>query len=94
MMHSTQTFLTTLGLWDGGTPMIDPMQIHALTWVTIIPLAFLISLAYKSVRVGNATPQVIAQQTLKMGLQVLGGMAILGATLHVFLSFIVPLFRG
>lgn len=86
--------MTTLGVWGGGTPFIDPMQIHSLVWITLVPLALLVSVAYKSVRVGEAAPRALVIQSAKMGAQILAGMLVLGVVIHIFLTFVVPFFRG
>ena len=86
--------LTTLGLWDGGTPLIDPMSAHGGVWVSIVPLAVFVALAYKSIRVREATARVLVVQTAKMAAQILAGMVVLGLGLHVFLEYVVPLLRG
>jgi len=85
--------ITTLALWNGGAPLIDPMDIHDLAWVTIVPLTLFVAIAYKSVRVPEATPRALIRQSLLMWVQTLAGMALLGAGIHVFLTYIVPFLR-
>lgn len=71
-----------------ATPFIDPLDAHRLWWVFLVPLALLISLAYKAVR--QPTLDHIVREVALMTAQVLIGMIALGAALFVFIEWIVP----
>ena len=80
------------GLWQGGTPFIDPMNIHDQWWLTIIPLAFLVSMAYKATRVPELTH--FWRQVWLMTLQILIGLILFAFGVHVLLEWIIPALRG
>lgn len=69
-------------------PFIDPINLHDRWWLTLIPLALGISLAYKAVRVKSF--DTYAREVLWMTTQIVGGMALLAALLYVFVDVIVP----
>jgi len=78
------------GLWNGGTPFIDPMNIHNTWWLTLIPLAFFLSLAYKAVRAKSVQGLTFFRGVATLTLQIVLGMIGLAAALHLFLA-ITPL---
>lgn len=70
-------------------PFIDPINLHDRWWLTLLPLALGISLAYKAIRV--KTFDGYAKQVLLMTAQIIGGMILLSAILYVFVDVIVPM---
>ncbi|MCA9293788.1 MAG: hypothetical protein KDA20_08240 [Phycisphaerales bacterium] len=80
------------GLWQGGTPFIDPMNIHDQWWLTVIPLVFLVAMAYKGTRVQDLAHYW--RQVWLMTLQTLIGLILFAFGVHVLLEWIIPLLRG
>lgn len=70
-------------------PFLEPLQIHDQWWLTIIPLAFLVAVAYKAVRVRAF--DVYWKQVLMMTVQIVVAMVALAVAQHVFVEIIVPL---
>lgn len=70
-------------------PFLDPINIHEWWWVTIVPLAFGISMAYKAIRV--KTLDRYWMNVFVMTAQVVGAMILLAAGAHVVLEWLVPL---
>ncbi len=83
------------GVWRGGRPFIDPMDLHEWWWWTLAPMAVLISVAYKAVRTeqGSATfawPRY-ARGVALMSAQIVLGMMLLAVALHVLIEIAVPI---
>jgi hypothetical protein len=76
----------------GYRPFLDPLQIHDQWWLTLIPLALLISVAYKAVRV--RTFQAFPRAVLTMTVQIVVAMIALGVVQHLFVEIIVPALAG
>ncbi len=75
-------------------PFLDPLPLHDLWWVTILPLALGISAAYKAVRIPEtdlATPRYL-RHVLSMTIQSIGAMLGIWVGLVLLIEFIVPLF--
>lgn len=75
-------------------PFLDPLPLHDLWWVTIIPLALGISAAYKAVRIPDAdlaTPRYL-RHVFSMTTQAIGAMLGIWVGLVLLIEFIVPLF--
>ena len=78
------------GLWRSGRPFIDPMDVHGLWWLTLIPMALFISVAYKAVRVRRVPSASYAKGVALMTVQIVFGMMALAVALHVLVEFIIP----
>jgi hypothetical protein len=74
----------------GYTPFVDPLDLHDYWWFTIMPLAFGISLAYKSVRLHDLSR--VWPQTFLMTAQVVAGM--IGLAVAAFLIVEVIVYGG
>ena len=68
------------------TPFLDPLDLHALWWLTMAPLALGISIVYKAIRVGDL--RHYWRGVLVMTLQVLLGMVALAAGTFVVVELI------
>ncbi len=71
-------------------PFLDPLPLHDEWWLTLIPLAFLVSVAYKAVRVRTFRRGVYARQVLMMTVQIVVAMIALAVVQHLFVEVIVP----
>jgi hypothetical protein len=80
------------GLWQGGTPFIDPMNIHDSWWLTLLPLALLVSVAYKAVRMRSLERYWLG--VLIMTMQIVLALIAFAAGLHVLLELVIPFLRG
>lgn len=78
------------GLWRGGRPFIDPMDLHGAWWFTLVPLALFVSIAYKAVRVTNVPSASYMKSVLMMTVQISVGMVVLAVALHALVEFIIP----
>jgi len=74
-------------------PFIDPIALPGGTWwLTLIPLALLISVVYKAVRVSDMKRYV--PNVLLMTAQIIVAMALLAVGAHVLIIWIVPALGG
>lgn len=75
-------------------PFLDPLPLHDLWWMLLLPLAVGIAAAYKAVRIPD--DQLSAARYLRhvasMTLQTLAAMAALWLALVVLVEVIVPAF--
>lgn len=80
------------GAARGYTPFIDPLPLHDGWWLTIVPMAFLISVAYKAVRVPETERYfaAYAKQVALMTVQMVGGMVALATVVYMVVEVIVP----
>lgn len=74
-------------------PFINPLDLHDHWWLTLIPLAFFISMAYKAVRIPAVDRfwTVYWKQVLIMTLQIVGGMVLLSIAAYLIVELIVPM---
>lgn len=70
-------------------PLIDPLDLHQVWFLLLAPLALLISMAYKAVRVEDM--RRFWPATLWMTAQILVGMVSLGAAFYVVIEWLVPI---
>ncbi|HVZ93930.1 MAG TPA: hypothetical protein VG797_05420 [Phycisphaerales bacterium] len=70
-------------------PFLDPLDLHDRWWLTLLPLALGIALAYKAVRV--RTFDDYFKQVLTMTGMIILGMVASAAALYVFVQWIVPM---
>ncbi len=74
-------------------PFIDPIPLPGATWwLTLIPLALLISVVYKAVRVRNMDRY--APKVLVMAGQIIVAMLLLAFGVHALVMWIVPALGG
>jgi len=72
----------------GYTPVLEPLDVHGAWWVLLIPLAVLVSIAYKAVRVREM--RHYARDVAVMTVQILAGMLLLGAAVYLLIELAVP----
>ncbi len=70
------------------TPFLEPLDLHAMWWLTIIPISLFVSMAYKAVRLPDLHDywRTVAVMTT----QIILAMIALAAALHILIEFIVP----
>jgi hypothetical protein len=59
-------------------PFIDPIQVHGKWWLMVIPMAFGVAVVYKAVRIRNLSGSGYWLGVLKMMVEIIAGMALLG----------------
>ncbi len=69
-------------------PFLDPIELHELWFVLIVPLALLLSLAYKAVRVPDLA--MLPRQVAIMTIQICFWMAMLGLATYLFVQYLAP----
>jgi len=69
-------------------PFIDPIDVHTLWYLLLVPLALGVSAAYKAVRVDEL--REFPRAVLVMTAQIVLGMIALGVLSYVFVQFVVP----
>lgn len=102
LLHSLAGWSLTLAAQSTGGDyvhrhrlFVDPLHLswlnlHDHWWLTLLPMAFFISMAYKGVRVNNLGrywPQVFL-----MTAQIIVAMIALAAGIFLFVEVLVPLF--
>jgi hypothetical protein len=70
------------------TPFIDPLNLHRVWYVLIVPLAFGVAIVHKAIRVGDM--KHYPRQVVAMTLQVVGSMAALGLVSYLLIQHIIP----
>ncbi len=70
-------------------PLIDPLDLHHVWFLLLLPLALLVSIAYKAVRVDDM--KHFWPATLWMTAQVIVGMVALGFAFYVVIEWLVPI---
>ncbi|MDX2131854.1 MAG: hypothetical protein SFY69_07370 [Planctomycetota bacterium] len=70
-------------------PFIDPIELHELWFVLIVPLALFLSLAYKAVRVPDLS--TLPRQVIIMTVQICFWMAALGLATYLFVQYVAPI---
>lgn len=70
-------------------PLIDPLDLHDVWFLLLIPLALLISIAYKAVRVDDM--RTFWPAALWMTAQIIVGMVALGTAFYVVIEWLVPI---
>lgn len=73
---------------DAWRPFRDPLPMHDTWWLTIVPLALFISVAYKGVR--TAHPKRLAVAIPMMTLQIIGAVVLFGVGVHLLLEYAIP----
>jgi len=70
-----------LGPWR---PFIDPLDLHAMWWLMLLPLSLGIAVVYKAVRMRDLKPYW--SQVALMTMQIVVGMAVLGAASYALVE--------
>lgn len=83
---------TMLAYTLGWRPFIDPMHAHDWWFLLIFPVALLVSLAWKAVRVDDIRqlPRAVGVMTVQVVLAMLG----LGLAAYVGLVVVLPILAG
>ena len=77
----------------GWRPFLDPIPLPGGTWwLTLIPLALLISVVYKAVRVPDMRRYLA--HVLVMTVQIVVAMVVLAVGIHAVVIWIVPALGG
>jgi hypothetical protein len=71
-------------------PFLDPMDLQTVWWWLLIPMAILVSIAWKAVRVANF--RAFWRPVAIMSIQIVLAMAGLAIGAHVLADLLVPLF--
>lgn len=71
------------------TPFIDPLNLHALWYLLLLPLALLTAVAYKAVRTRDMSRYPV--EVLVMAAQILLGMIALALGFLLFVELLIPL---
>lgn len=69
-------------------PFLDPMDLHDSWWITLFPLLFLMSMAYKACRVGDL--RVYWRQVVIMTAQLVVLMVVVAASVHAIVEWVIP----
>ena len=75
-------------------PFLDPMPLHGVWWITLLPLAVGVAAAYKAVRVPEAdlaAPRFL-RHIVSMTVQTIAAMLGLWVALVLITEVVVPLF--
>ena len=71
------------------TPLLYPIDAHRFWWLLLVPLAILISVVYKALRLPSLGRYPLGVAIMTM--QVLGGMFLLGAAAYIFVVHLAPI---
>lgn len=86
-LASSLPLATSVPLTLGHRFFIDPLDAHSVWWVALVPMAFLIAMAYKAVRL--PTLDRYWQQVLSMTVQVTLAMLGLAAGSFILIELFV-----
>ena len=78
--------MTSLLAW---TPFLDPIDANAVWWFMLPPLAMLISVVYKALRLNSLRGFI--PQVLIMTFQIVLAMVLLGAGAYLFIIHVAPM---
>lgn len=70
-------------------PFLEPLDLHTLWWLTLIPMALFVAMAYKAVRLPELDDYW--RSVAVMTAQIVLAMIALAAALHLIIEFAVPL---
>ena len=82
----------TSGGSGGYRPFLDPLDLHLTWWVTLIPLAFFISFAYKAVRLEDVSTVPFLKHVIVMTVQIVAAMIALAVASYILILKVMPLF--
>lgn len=71
------------------TPFIDPINAHQWWYLLLLPMAVLIAVAYKAVRV--ETLKDFPKEAAVMVVQIVGGMILIGLASFLFVEEVLPM---
>ena len=71
-------------------PILDPLDLGGWWWLTAVPMAALVSIAFKAMRVSE--PRHLPRAAAVMAAQVLLALAVLAALLLVLADWVLPWF--
>ena len=71
------------------TPFVDPLNLHSLWYLLLVPLALLTAVAYKAVRARDMRRYPV--EVLTMAAQILLGMIALALGFLLFVELLIPL---
>jgi hypothetical protein len=76
----------------GYVPFIDPLDVHQWWYLLLIPVALLVSIAYKACRVESLSdfPREVAVMTV----QIVVVMILLGFASFLFVEKVLPMIAG
>lgn len=74
------------------TPFLDPLDLHTAWWLTLVPLAFGISVVYKAVRVRDF--KGYWGQVLMMTVQIILGIIGISAALFMLTEVVIPVIES
>lgn len=71
------------------TPLVDPIEVGRFWWTLLPPLALLIAVVWKALRMGSLRryPLNVAIMTF----QIVAAMALLGLGAFLFIQYVAPL---
>lgn len=82
-----------IGFVLGYRPFLDPLPMaDGVWWLTIVPMAALIAIAYKAVR--KPTLEGFWKSAASMATQIVVFIALAGFGVHVLVEWIVPALGG
>ncbi|MCC6952428.1 MAG: hypothetical protein IT433_13415 [Phycisphaerales bacterium] len=70
-------------------PFLDPLDLHQHWYLLIFPMALLVSLSYKAVRVESL--RELPKQTLVMAVQIVLAMIALGFAAWMLVQYVAPM---
>lgn len=73
------------------TPFVDPIHIQDHWWLTLIPMAFGIAMAYKAVRLRPL--EKYWSHVLVMTVQIVGGMVGAAIAVYLLIEVLAPLYE-
>lgn len=88
MLDATTIFTSGLA-WR---PFLDPIDIHDQWYLTLLPLAFLIALTYKAVRLNTIGPRYV-KHVIVMTVQIVAAMIALAVGSYLLVLVVIPLFH-
>lgn len=86
------TLLAESAMLPGYRPLIDPIQVHGLWWMMLVPLALGVSIAYKAVRMRDLHGYWLA--VLRMTMEIVVGMGLLGVATYLVVELYVRRMSG
>ncbi len=90
MSHAALMWLAQSGGNGAGgyRPFLDPLDLHADWWLTAFPLVVLISIAYKSCRVGDL--RQYWKHVGMMSVQLVLLLIAIAACTHALVEWVIP----
>ena len=89
MLHHQFSHAQAAMLTLAYRPFLDPIELHRLWFLLLIPLTVGIAMAYKAVRVPDMKDY--PRQVLVMSVQIVLGMMALGLGAYLLVNVVLPL---